>query len=141
MHLAEPLHRQQRVLGAEERLATRERKFADLRMVKSMVATSGLRIHITHELSVVPRRSQGKSETRELCRAPNSRTRYSLSKLYHPGMRGLERSRKQNVWDMFLFNPHLMTAYFKCDVTWYKHIYLYHLTSLLTYGDWPKSVD
>ena len=31
LHLAEPLHRQQRVLGAEERLAIRERKFASVR--------------------------------------------------------------------------------------------------------------
>ena len=30
-------------------------------------------------------------ETRELCRAPNPRTRYSISNLYHPGMRGFER--------------------------------------------------
>ena len=30
-------------------------------------------------------------EMRELCRAPNPRTRYSLSNLYHPGMRGFER--------------------------------------------------
>ena len=28
---------------------------------------------------------------RELCRAPNPRTRYSLSNLYHPGVRGFER--------------------------------------------------
>ena len=35
LHLAEPLHRQQRVLGAEERLATRERKFASVRSVIS----------------------------------------------------------------------------------------------------------
>ena len=33
LHLAEPLHRQQRVLGAEERLATRERKFASVRSI------------------------------------------------------------------------------------------------------------
>ena len=32
-----------------------------------------------------------KPETRELCRAPNPRTRYSLSNLYHPGMLGFER--------------------------------------------------
>ena len=36
LHLAEPLHRQQRVLGAEERLATRERKFASVRSVISL---------------------------------------------------------------------------------------------------------
>ena len=35
--------------------------------------------------------AEGESETRELCRAPNPRTRYSLSNLYHLGMRGFER--------------------------------------------------
>ena len=35
--------------------------------------------------------AEGEPETRELCRAPNPRTRYSLSNLYHPGMRGFER--------------------------------------------------
>ena len=35
--------------------------------------------------------AEGEPEMRELCRAPNPRTRYSLSNLYHPGMRGFER--------------------------------------------------
>ena len=35
--------------------------------------------------------AEGVSETRELCRAPNPRTRYSLSNLYHSGTRGFER--------------------------------------------------
>ena len=36
-------------------------------------------------------KTEGETETRELCRAPNPRTRYSLSNLYHPGMHGFER--------------------------------------------------
>ena len=35
--------------------------------------------------------AEGELEKRELCRAPNPRTCYSLSNLYHPGMRGFER--------------------------------------------------
>ena len=68
-------------------------------------------------------------ESRELCRAPNPRTRYSLSNLYHPGMRGFEhvatRGNKK-----FRLCPNLIHTFgpiacIKSGVRWYKYIYMY----------------
>ena len=54
----------------------------------------------------------GELDTRELCRAPKPHSRYSLSKLYHPGMRDFERvatGGNKEVLVMPLFNPHFLT--------------------------------
>ena len=56
--------------------------------------------------------AEGQSETRELCRAPNPRIRYSRSNLYHAGVRVFERLAtcgNKKVWVMSLFKPHFLT--------------------------------
>ena len=48
----------------------------------------------------------------KLCRARIPRTRYSLSNLYHAGMRAFDRVAtrgNKKVWVMPLFNPHFLT--------------------------------
>ena len=64
---------------------------------------------------------------RELCRAPNPRTRYSLSNLYHPGMRGFERvatrGNKKCGLCPYLIHTFGPIACIKSDVTWYKYFY------------------
>ena len=75
-----------------------------------------------------PGEAKGESETRELCRAPNPRTRYSLSNLYHPGVRGFERvatrGNKKCGLCLYLIYTFLPIAYAKSDATWYKYIYI-----------------
>ena len=70
----------------------------------------------------------GEPETRELCRAPNPRTRYSLSNLYHPGMRGFERvatrGNKKCGLCLYLIHTFGPIACIKSDVRWYKYIYI-----------------
>ena len=61
-------------------------------------------------------------------RAPNPRTRYSLSNLYHPGMRGFERVATRGNKKCGLC-PYLILTFgpiacIKSDVRWYK-IYIY----------------
>ena len=75
--------------------------------------------------------AEGEPGTRELCRAPNPRTRYSLSNLYHPGMRGFERvaTRGNKMCGLPLFNRSFgPIACIKSDVRWYKYIYTYIYT-------------
>ena len=71
--------------------------------------------------------AQGEPETRELCRAPNPSTRYSLSNLYHPGMRGFERvatrGNKKCGLCPYLIRTFGPIACIKSDVRWYKCIY------------------
>ena len=72
--------------------------------------------------------AEGEPETKELCRAPNPRTRYSLSNLYHPGMRGFEhiatRGNKKCGLCLYLIHSFGPIAYIKSDVRWYKYIYV-----------------
>ena len=61
-------------------------------------------------------KAEGESETRELCGAPNPRTRYSLSNLYHAGMRVFElvaTGGNKKVWVMSLFNTHFSTNHLR----------------------------
>ena len=62
-------------------------------------------------------------------RAPNPRTRYSLSNLYHPGMRGFERvetrGNKKCGLCLYLIHTFGPIACIKSDVRWYKYIYIY----------------
>ena len=73
--------------------------------------------------------AEGEPETRELCRAPNPRTGYSLSNLYHPGMRGFERvatrGNKKCGLCLYLIHTFGPIARIKSDVRWYKYIYMY----------------
>ena len=73
--------------------------------------------------------AEGEPETRELCGAPNPRTRYSLSNLYHPGMRGFERvvtrGNKKCGLCLYLIHTFGRIACIKSDVRWYKYIYRY----------------
>ena len=59
--------------------------------------------------------------------APNPRTRYSLSNLYHPGMRGFERvatrGNKKCGLCLYLIHTFGPIACIKSDVRWYKYIY------------------
>ena len=72
---------------------------------------------------------EGEPETRELCQAPNPRTRYSLSNLYHPGMRGFERvatrANKKCGLCPYLIRTFGPIGCIKSDVRWYKYIYMY----------------
>ena len=67
-------------------------------------------------------KAEGEPETRELCRAPNPRTRYSLSNLYHPGMRGFERiatrGNKKCGLCPYLIHTFGSIACIKSDVGW-----------------------
>ena len=60
---------------------------------------------------------------------PNPRTRYSLSNLYHPGMRGFERiatrGNKKCGLSLYLIHTFGPIACIKSDVRWYKYIYMY----------------
>ena len=77
--------------------------------------------------------AEGEPETRELCRALNPHTRYSLSNLYHPGMRGFERvatrGNKKCGLCLYLIHTFGPIACIKSDVRWY--IYIYLITSIL----------
>ena len=69
--------------------------------------------------------AEGESETRELCRAPNPRTRYSLSNLYHPGARCFERlATRGNIkcgLCLYLIHTFGPIACIKSDIRWYKY--------------------
>ena len=65
--------------------------------------------------------AEGESGTSGLCRAPNPRTRYSLSNLYHAGMRGFERVATRGNKKCCIFNPYFLTNHVQSDVTWYKY--------------------
>ena len=70
--------------------------------------------------------AEGGPETRELCGAPNPRTSYSLSNLYHPGMLGFERVATRGNKKRGLC-PYLILSFgqikcIKSDVRWYKYI-------------------
>ena len=69
--------------------------------------------------------AEGESETKELCQAANPRTRYSLSNLYHPGMRGFEcvatRGNKKYGLCLYLIHTFVPIVCIKCDVRWYKY--------------------
>ena len=71
--------------------------------------------------------AEGEPETRELCRAPNPRTRYSLSNLYHPGMLGFERiaTRRNKKCGLCLYLIHTFAPIvcIKIDIRWYKYIH------------------
>ena len=71
--------------------------------------------------------AEGESEMRELCRAPIPRTHYSLSNLYHPGMRGFERvatrGNKKCGLCLYLIHTFGPIACVKSDGMWYKYIY------------------
>ena len=72
--------------------------------------------------------AEGESETNKLCRAPNPRTRYGLTNLYHAGMHIFERvATRVNKKGLCLYLIHTFwpITYFKSDVTWYKYIYKY----------------
>ena len=67
--------------------------------------------------------AEGELESRELCQAPNPRTRYSLSNLNHPGIRGFERvatrgNKKRGLCPNLIrtFGP---IACIKSGVRWY----------------------
>ena len=72
--------------------------------------------------------AEGEPETKELGRAPNPRTRYSLSNLYHLGMRGFEhiatRGNKKCGLCLYLIHSFGPIACIKSDVRWYKYIYV-----------------
>ena len=73
--------------------------------------------------------AEGESETSELCRVPNPRTCYSLSNLYHQGMRGFKRvatrGNKKCGLCLYLIHTFGPIACIKSDVRWYNYIYIY----------------
>ena len=70
--------------------------------------------------------AEGEPEASELCGAPNPRTRYNLSNLYRPGMRGFERvatrGNKKCGLCPYLIHTFGPIACIKSDVNWYIYM-------------------
>ena len=86
-----------------------------------------------------------KPETRELCRAPSLHTRYSLSNLYHPGMRGFERvatcGNKKCGLCPYLIHTFGPIGCIKSGVRWYKYIYIYiYIYICISYRPFSRSI-